>query len=235
MGRLFAIVVLFLHLGCGDEVASLEVDGAPPTIGEDPTHPDANMVCHGATQSGCSEDQKCAIASHEWSCVADGDKDVGVSCTSDVGQGDDCLAGLHCYEGTCHELCTTEDACSDRFELCTAVAEGALGLGICLMTCDPVAQDCATTSAGERQACYLSLAGPVCAPISRQPPLVPGLDCQYLNECAVGAGCVEIDGNRECAAYCDYLNNANGPDPRCAPMAVCHHLQGSETTGVCGE
>ncbi|MCP4448150.1 MAG: hypothetical protein GY811_22855 [Myxococcales bacterium] len=224
-------------IACGDGLLTDSADSSltsvPPVSGDLPGYIPPTP-CHGARQTGCESEEKCAIASDAWTCVAPGEKALGAACREDLGQGDDCLAALHCYEGICHELCTYADACSDRFEICIPIPSDADHLGICLASCDPIAQDCTNTSDGERQGCYISVTGPVCAPIAEQPPLVPGLNCGFLNECAVGAGCVEIGGRSQCAAYCDFEENADAWDAHCAVKDSCRRLEGGDTTGVCG-
>ncbi len=239
MSRLLAWILIFAGLSaCGDglEFGAPDANGADvPPIGGDLGVLDEPPICHGVNQTGCEDDEKCAIAGDDWGCVAEGQRAFSETCREDVGQGDDCLAGLHCYQGTCQELCTYAELCTDRFSICIPIPSEAQQLGICLTTCDPVAQDCAETNADVRQGCYLSVSGPVCAPVAESPPLVPGLSCQYLNECAVGSGCVDIAGRSQCAAYCDYEENANRSDPRCAATDVCRHLEGGEATGVCAQ
>jgi len=237
VSRLLAWIFIFAGLSaCGDGVVADAPDATstvPPIIGDDLGGFESPPPCHGVNQTGCEGTEKCAIADDNWSCVSDGEQAFGESCREDIGQGDDCLAGLHCYEGTCQELCTYAEACTDRFSICIPIPSSAENLGICLMTCDPVAQDCPTTATGDRQGCYLSVSGPVCAPVAESPPLVPGLACQYLNECAIGSGCVELDGRSQCAAYCDFAENPNLFDPHCAVMDVCQHLEGGDAAGVC--
>ena len=84
-----------------------------------------------------------------------------------------------------------------------------------------------------RQGCFLYLEGAVCAPVSKSPPSVPGSACSYLNECAIGAGCVQVDGKSHCRAYCDYQANPNKADPRCSIEGVCRFLAGGDGLGVC--
>jgi hypothetical protein len=221
---------------CGDGLGAEAPDATGavvPPIVVDVDAMAAPPACHGVDQTGCEGDEKCAIADDAWSCVAEGEREFGETCREDIGQGDDCFAGLHCYEGTCQELCTSAEPCTDRFSICIPIPSDAELLGICLTTCDPVAQDCQTTSAGDRQGCYLSVSGPVCAPVAESPPLVPGLSCEYLNECAIGSGCVDIDGRSQCAAYCDFDENTNLSDLHCAVMDVCRYLEGGGAAGVC--
>ena len=224
-------------LGCGDgllaEAADAKPTLVPPISGDLPGY-QPPQSCLGARQSGCDGSAKCAVVNEAWECVADGVKALDEACTEDRGQGDDCMAGLHCYQGSCHELCTYADLCSDRTNTCIAIPSEAKLLGICLASCDALLQDCPEAGDGDRQGCYLSSEGAVCAPVSRQPPLVPGIGCQFLNECAVGAGCVDIAGRSQCAAYCDYRNNANSADPHCSVDGVCRRLDDGDGLGICG-
>jgi hypothetical protein len=229
-------LLLVTGIGCGDGINLGPADsqdlGAPPPISIGGSNFEDLPECSGATQLGCEDSQKCGIAEDEWACLSPGGQGQGEACTS-RSEGDDCQAGLHCYQGSCHALCATSTPCSASDSLCVPIPSQADQLNICLSHCDPIGQDCPQTGAMVRQGCYLSIAGPVCAPVGKSPPSFPGQVCSYLNECAIGSGCVQIEDESRCQAYCDYQSNGDGLDPRCSIERLCRPLADSPTVGIC--
>lgn len=229
-------LLVMMVSACGDGLNQGPADsrnlGAPPPIQIGSGNYNDRPDCYGATQVGCEDSKKCGIVGQEWACLDPGGQDLNQACRVGA-QGDDCQAGLHCYQGSCHALCANSAPCNASDAFCVPIPSRADQLSICLSSCSAIDQDCPKSGAMARQGCYLYVAGPVCAPVAKSPPGVPGAACTYLNECAIGSGCVDIDGTSTCRAYCDHENNAYRSDPRCSTEGLCRPLEGSNTVGIC--
>ncbi|MBL4634945.1 MAG: hypothetical protein JKY56_13820 [Kofleriaceae bacterium] len=233
----WSLCTIVILVSCGDGLRGqsyLASDGASDSS---PSQADATLdpiptSCLGAEQLGCESAQKCALIPPRFRCVPNGDRALDEACTIGV-QGDDCLAGLHCYQGVCNSLCNADVPCGGEYSCISITTEGERA-SICLPPCDPLAQDCPDLASGVRQACYLHISGSsVCAAASGSPPLFPGQVCHYLNECAIGAGCVVVNGQSICRAYCDYETNTEASDPRCSAKGRCAQLGDLDEVGVC--
>ncbi len=231
---LCAIVIL---VSCGDGLRGQRYLSADGSSDSSSSQADAISVsspesCLGAEQLGCESGQKCALIPPQFRCVPNGSRGLDETCTIGA-QGDDCQAGLHCYQGVCNSLCNADVACGGEYSCISITTQGERA-SICLPPCDPLAQDCPDLVSGVRQGCYLHISGSsVCAAASASPPLFPGQACRYLNECAIGAGCVVVNGQSLCRAYCDYETNTEASDPRCSAKGRCARLGDLDEVGVC--
>ena len=87
-------------------------------------------------------------------CIADGGTaDDGESCGAGIAA---CMSDLVCYNGTCREICSTDnDQCPNG--LCIDLLNASRRIwAVCLPNCDPLTQDCEK----ENEGCYLSLDPP---------------------------------------------------------------------------
>jgi hypothetical protein len=173
----------------------------------------------------CPEGFKCTatnkMAGDYWNenrCVpVMGDGGLGDPCKvldpNEPGGGtDDCGVGFICLNfddelnGACTEFCNPDDECSSGKGLCDpSVNEGILP--ICLLTCDPLSQNC---PAG--QACYgdQSLPDFICfVPDPKDSPGTENAFCAYTNQCLAGFHCVDP----ATAVNCD-----PGADGCCTPF-----------------
>jgi hypothetical protein len=217
-----------------------------PDAGPDAAPP---YDCDPVAQTGCELDEKCASVTisdgiDRTMCVPDGDVPLGGECTAgapgpDTGY-DDCVAGYHCSDGVCKQVCDLEtDSCSDG-EHCVSYGEFHTGFGdagMCNLACDVLAQDCAQLADHTHgTGCYISLenGNQTCAPARPEVedglPGVQGEACMYLNTCAVGSGCTQLDHpvnttTNVCAFFCDAAASggptcADGPGPQYSCVAI---------------
>lgn len=193
-------------------------------------------ACNPVAQTGCQADEKCSqlIESDNpflarTTCVPDGNVPNGGMCmdgTPGPTTGyDDCAAGNLCTGGTCLEICTQAPDSCPQGEACVPYADtfdDLDGVGMCNPTCDVLAQDCPQDPGDPfGTGCYVSLltGGATCAPALPEEqdgmPGTQGIACMYLNTCAVGYGCTQLNdpvmttGN-VCAYFCD-VSNSGGP------------------------
>jgi len=138
-------------------------------------------------------------------CAVEGDGVSGI---------DNCEIGSMCWDvdgetnqGTCIAFCTGTEAsadCADPGAECSIANDGVLVL--CLPSCDPVLQDCATG-----QACYGIDDAFVCAPDASGPDLGQFADpCEFINACDPGLGCFNgagvpgcVGAAGCCSTFCD--------------------------------
>ncbi len=229
---LLCLLVLSLSACGGDK-------DSPPT----PTDPDAGMAfpdggpyppqpaaCNPALQIGCAPNEKCAAISAGTGtpvtrCVADGTVLPGQSCAAGANGADNCVAGYHCYESVCTQICgqqSTPFRCNAQGGTCVRLASAFTDvvqdrIGICRESCNPLAPDCSNPNHG----CYLDLNTGVasCARIPSQSQTQtqdevcygPATGTCYQNGCAAGFGAhlptsfasPEIE---RCAQYCSPVN-----------------------------
>lgn len=195
-------------------------------------------ICNPVTNEGCGAGEKCADAFvgggdagpalHRTACVPDGSVAVGGACermADDTGLSyDNCQAKSTCINGTCLTNCTSSpDSCGDA-QAC-ALYEHLFDdytqemLGVCVPTCDPVAQDCENAD----DACYLQVStGDGTCASAPDDTHQQGDDCIgpdamncYLNGCSRGYGSpLFTSQGQACMAYCTpvdtYLIDPNG-------------------------
>lgn len=181
--------------------------------------------CDPVAQTGCSTGEKCSQVTLsaepepplETRCVPAGTRGEFETCSlgdpGDMGF-DDCEAGLICFGGVCLEICSANpDSCLDD-----ATCQEGPGVfpdrpdtGLCLVQCDPLAQNCP-----EGAACFVTLADGdrICA--EPNPGQLQGAACVFANDCAAGHGCLLVrsptDSALTCAVFCD----PEGGLPSCA-------------------
>jgi hypothetical protein len=208
----------------------------------------------------CPGEQKCvpvaSDGSSSWNdlkCVpVMGAGQPGDPCTTTpLGQSglDDCAFGSYCWSvdeagaGTCVALCTgSPDApMCDPGTVCSITNQGVLSL--CLLTCDPLAMDCA--------------AGDVCVFDDDQNGFRCVFDgsedggqlhggCVFINGCDPGLACVPSAGAAECdqgqSRCCEPYCDLTAPDPDiactgagqvCQPWFAMDPPTGLEDVGVC--
>ena len=193
-------------------------------------------VCSATAQTGCSgTTTKCGLVGNHYGCQAPGTADAGEACTV-VATGDSCQTGLLCFNGKCSRFCDpaggtsacpSMQSCSltvtwnggppngERFNVC--VVQGS--------ECDPLAQDCATTT----QACFPTNSGNKC--------LAPGtvadnMTCMYANDCTKGAACYDIGMGFKCYRFCSTAPDGGTTDAGVScPSGTCSMI--SMGLGVC--
>ncbi len=187
-------------------------DAATPDASTDV--PDAGcgaaVACNPVAQTGCAVGEKCAVilddvdsgASHI-GCIADGTEAIGAACTeaATVCESDNCAAGGQCYNGLCHEICSTALANCTGTGVCVQFVDGMgddLPTQICLFGCDPLVQDCVADS----EACYLVGDGGVCVVPAGGTGLPIGSACIYANSCVEGGICIGPAGAGVCRLMC---------------------------------
>ena len=190
--------------------------------------PDVNtsvVACEPLAQ-GCPHGEKCvpyastggSLDAHRCVPVL-GDQATGEPCRSGgvIEATDDCDANSFCWNvmeidgeaiGTCHAFCmgTLDEPSCPEGSVCPVSADSSLGL--CIPTCDPLAQDC-----GEGLGCYWGNQGFVC--VVRIDDLPIGAPCGFINDCAPGSFCVDASALPDCvgAACCtSYCNIELGPE-----------------------
>ncbi|MEZ4452131.1 MAG: hypothetical protein R3B09_21885 [Nannocystaceae bacterium] len=188
--------------------------------------------CDPQDINSCPEGQKCTsygvMPGDYWNgnkCVpVMGDDLPGEACMiltpGDVPSGvDTCAPGSICLfaeAGVCYEFCDLSDKCNSLPGICVQANDGALP--ICLLTCDPLLQDCP----GD-QGCYRDVDnnGYICA--DADTGMSNGMDndiCEYDNQCLKGLNCLpaEMVANCDqmsmgcCAPYCDTTMGADQCD-----------------------
>jgi len=206
----------------------------------------------------CPDGEKCtaygSVEGSPWDankCVpATGDGQVGDPCDIEGGKYtgiDNCAVGFIClltdndgFGGVCVEFCNTNQECPESDGNCAIYNDGSLP--ICLITCDPLLQDCP-----EGQGCYNSAGDDfVCYKYSGEGGEgAPGDECNYVNQCQPGTICLAPDSVEGCGAeagccspYCD-LDEPN-PSEGCNPTEECTPYfeegaapPGLENLGVC--
>lgn len=203
-------------------------------------------ACNPVAQTGCAAGEKCTQRVDSLdpflavtACVADGAVPLGSACVAGdpaVTGADDCAAGGYCVNSVCTEICSeAPDSCPSA-TVCVPFSQTFdEGVGLCQPTCDVLMQNCPN---GE--GCYIGLTSgkSSCAPAFGETmgadPGKQGVECNFLNTCAVGFGCTLINdaanptGN-VCAKFCDTLNAggptcAGGADPY--PSLTCVQING---------
>ncbi|MCA9704679.1 MAG: hypothetical protein KDK70_02380 [Myxococcales bacterium] len=115
---------------------------------------------------------------------------------------DDCDGTSMCWdvdpvtlEGVCVPFCIGDESdpsCANECDQCQVSGDGVLAL--CLLACDPLAQDCAPG-----QACYPINFGFTCAPDASPEGAEIGTPCEYLNGCPPGLACLNGEVVPGCA------------------------------------
>jgi hypothetical protein len=202
--------------GCGGGGGDDDDDISFPDAGDGPMY-DAGggPVCNAVSQTGCAAGEKCTYVlddptagSGHLECKPDGTQGEGAACmrAAEVGAYDDCVAGFHCYNGTCRQICTTvNDTCAGE---CGDFVDGngqPIVVEWCLDACDALLQDCPT----ENEACYLGSRGGICL---RHDEVMPGQPCTYTNDCAEGSQCLGSAGSGTCRALCGTVDQIWGVD-----------------------
>ena len=208
----------------GEKCTAYSTDGDGP-----PAAPWNANKCVPATGSGQEGD----------SCDIEGGKYTGM---------DNCDVGLICLQtdddgkgGACVSFCESGMTCANPDAQCAVYNDGSLP--ICLVTCDPLLQDC---PAG--QGCYAAAGGGafICFKFSGMPGEgLQGDECNYVNACSPGTACLTPDSVSGCGAqggccspYCD-LTDPNA-DAGCQQGEMCVAWfemgmapPGFEDVGVC--
>lgn len=190
----------------------------------------SSLDCDPVAQTGCGVGDKCGQVllvddplQLETRCVPDGTVPKGGACVfgpaGDQGF-DDCTGGLNCLGGECVEICSSvPDSCPST-ETCILYADQFAdreGVGFCQFACDPLEQNCPDAA----EACFLGLtdgAGICAAPFLDGGTGQQGEDCQYLNGCDKGYGCLLTNDpvtptGFDCAFFCD---STGGSGPACS-------------------
>lgn len=189
--------------------------------------------CDLVSNTGCELGEKCTFlddpndASDGYTlCAADGDVPAGGACAFGTDGIDDCAGGSWCRHGVCLSTCVpTPDSCPAS-DICRVGPDvlGPTEFGVCQPSCNPIASGCAAN-----EGCYLSLTNgrSLCdrpADLQTTGPACEGAvgtqscDCDQLNGCAAGYGCVLNNAlmnatGLTCAFYCDPTNSGG---PTCA-------------------
>jgi hypothetical protein len=141
-------------------------------------------------------------------CVAIDPEAVGPgdSCTvvnSGVSGIDSCDIGSMCWNvdpetntGECVALCIGNENAPYCPHVDAGCSISSSGLGLCLPTCDPLAQDC---NPGE--GCYGILDMLVCVPDVSGDLGAVGDPCEYFNVCDPGLACVPAQGVPDCEGF----------------------------------
>jgi len=193
------------------------------------------VACNPVSQTGCGVGEKCAWVVDQLDpeighldCAPAGTVSIGSACTEPTAPGgtDDCEAGGHCYNGYCHELCTTvNDQCGDG--ACQGFLDDMghpLPYEICLFGCNPLLQNCAADNEG----CYVAR-GAVC--VVSIGTAGAGEPCQYVNACAPGLICMGYPG--VCRPFCGPLKDCwemSGDPPSWTTPTEC----GCGACAACG-
>jgi hypothetical protein len=157
---------------------------------------------------------------------------------------DDCDANTHCWDvmdvdgmnvGVCTSFCggTADDPICPPDTSCLIANDGSINL--CIATCDPLLQDC---NAG--LACFWANNGFNCIFTTQDIPL--GEPCGFINDCAVGLGCLTADvlpncnGSACCGSWCSVSEGAACMAPGTECTAFFEEGMappGYEDVGVC--
>ena len=213
----------------GDSDSDVDTDADSDT--DTDTDTDTNpTLCDPVAQDGCDAGEKCAAVTSgdppvsSTQCVEDGTVPEGSPCASRADGADDCVAGFTCIGGECTTICTTEPDSCGAGRACqrySGMFDDREGIGACVATCDPLAQECG--DAGE--ACYLTPYAGYSTCASSHAPGVQGEACIYVNDCSEGYGCLvpsaQGAGDAVCAAFCDTRDG----DPGCGVGFDCYSLQ----------
>jgi hypothetical protein len=197
--------------------------------------PFEDLICYGnfyctpgcdVYQQDCPEGEKCrpydstGVGFDAQKCVVvTGDQMPGEACTSEGPSDapDDCDETSTCFEGICRSFCSgTADnpSCADGFGC--ADEFGSVPFGVCLPTCDPLAQDCET----ETDSCYWTSEQFLCSPSGSIPF---GEPCGFVNDCSAGSACVATELIPNClgTACCSPFCNLEQPDCASLPGTEC--------------
>ncbi len=147
-------------------------------------------------------------------CVPAGTLAEGAPCTTDT-----CARGLVCVGGSCAKYCYQTTNCTGAGQCISSVTiPGTVEVPltcVTLMTCDPLLQNCPTTTDG----CYLTQSGPSCLPGGTA---ANGASCASAN-CVKGSICL---GASQAAGVCHQFCNKDGGMPSC-PSGACGGVTGS--------
>jgi hypothetical protein len=185
----------------------------------------------------CPEGEKCVPYSSDggvWDsnkCVpVMGDQGPGEPCVYGgiVDATDDCGADSICWDvvevdgewiGQCLLQCTgsSDQPSCPAGSACLLSGSGVIS--ICVVSCDPLLQDC-----GEGLACSWTYDNFACLGTNG---VEPGQPCHFINDCAVGLACTDGDGVPDCAnaacctPYCSLAGDqacAAVPGTSCVPF-----------------
>jgi hypothetical protein len=180
-------------------------------------------------------------------CVpVNGDGAEGDTCTYDgtVSATDTCDVNTYCWDvmdvegvqqGVCTPFCdgSADDPICPPEKSCLIANEGSINL--CVATCDPLLQDC-----GAGLACFWANNGFNCIFTTQDIPL--GEACGYINDCAMGLGCLTADvlpncnGSACCGSFCSVSEGAMCPQMGTECTAFFEEGMappGYEDVGVC--
>lgn len=153
--------------------------------------------------------------------VADDPGAPGDPCTVEgsVNSGiDDCDIGVMCWhidpetnEGVCVEQCggsPSEPTCNQPCHQCAL--SGSSVLDLCLLTCDPIAQNCLPGDG-----CYPVNDRFICVPDASRPGTGIGSPCEFINVCPPGLFCLDAAAVPGCEGFgcCAPACPADGIDP----------------------
>ena len=229
--------------------ANPTVDPSSSSTTSDTDEPVECFQCDTFAQD-CPAGQRCVPwacdGGAEWNGTRCSDIDpspvgLGEACLSEdspTSGRDNCERGAMCWnvdedtlQGTCIGLCagSAEDpTCLDACGVCNIPAEGVLNL--CLVACDPIAQDC---PGGD--ACYIVNDTFVCAPA--QMAGLGGDSCEFTTDCARGYTCVNGSfipgcemGEGCCTPFCT-VGAAGDCDE--LPTTVCSTIFDPESAPPC--
>lgn len=230
------------------------------TTGASSTGPVEPVTCDPWVED-CPDGMKCMPYSNDggsnwndYKCVpiAPQPGQAGDPCTiegSPVSGLDDCDKHLQCWnwgddlQGNCVPMCEgtpNRPTCADPNAYCALSGDGVLIL--CLPSCDPLVQDCAT----DEETCVPDTHNPhfLCVPLPDGVP--PGQQfepCEFVNQCAPGLVCLdpkvaaECDQNEIgcCVPYCDTTqpNDCPGAGQECVPWFEQDPPPAHVDLGVC--
>ena len=193
---------------------------------------------------GCDEGFKCAPVGDpkngfELWCVEvqESPRTLGDACVllcEETDGVDDCDVGLFCVAGACRALCLPADEiCNDVNDSC--FTDPSAPFGVCLPSCDPLAQDCGIgfTCIPDPPSTF------VCLPDASDDGADQGATCVFANSCNPGFMCIEPEdegcgaGTGCCSAYCDLGSPVCANAEHECQVVLASPSPGYETVGVC--
>ena len=210
-------IVVGLSLGCESSPSavdsSADVDGA--LVADGRPFDAGGAECNPVVSMGCNPGDKCTFlhptepdGQFVLSCAPDGDLAVGVECTIEPGEPDDCVGGSLCVWGRCQPLCGAIPQFVCQEGACGQVIGSYDPISVCYPSCDPLEPQCA-----EDYACYFHTAArettqPACFPVGFGEL---GNSCTWSEECGAGLVCAGVASapfeteseSGECSPVCD--------------------------------
>ena len=238
------IVLMLLSGACGDDgnpttggAGSNEggaggtggIGGAAGGGGSEQQGGAGGASCDPAVAESCEQGLQCVVVQDALgvnggtACQPPGDQPASSVCSAHS----DCALGLLCEQitQTCKAPCSSSVDCDGAacVEAFTTAGLPIPGIKLCLAECDPVENTLCAAAGAEVSCVYRAdLEAFDCA---RAGDGAANTQCDAQAECAVGLGCLEVNGQTGCLNWCEYDGQGTEPctaaEAPGAVLAIC--------------